>query len=60
MQTALKRCFESWASVFALWEQYRDGAAFDAHAATDHYKRLVLGGLRPLALQRDGEIVFPL
>jgi quinol monooxygenase YgiN len=47
-------------NVFALWEQYRDGAAFDAHAATDHYKRLVLGGLRPLALQRDGEIVFPL
>ena len=47
-------------NVFALWEQYRDRAAFDAHVATDHYKRLVLDGLRPLAQQRDGEIVFPL
>jgi quinol monooxygenase YgiN len=47
-------------NVFALWEQYRDRAAFDAHVATDHYQRLVLNGLRPLAQQRDGEIVFPL
>jgi quinol monooxygenase YgiN len=47
-------------NVFALWEQYRDKAAFDAHVGTDHYKRLVLSGLRPLAQQRDGEIVFPL
>jgi quinol monooxygenase YgiN len=47
-------------NVFALWEQYRDGAAFDAHVATEHYQRLVLSGLRPLAQERDGEIVFPL
>jgi quinol monooxygenase YgiN len=46
--------------VFALWEQYRDRAALDAHVATDHYKRLVLAGVRPLAQQRDGAIVFPL
>ena len=46
-------------NVFALWEQYRDEAAFDAHVATEEYQRLVIGGLRPLAQQRDGEIVFP-
>jgi quinol monooxygenase YgiN len=45
---------------FALWEQYRDKAALDAHMATDHYNRLVLGGLRPLAKHRDGEMMFPL
>jgi quinol monooxygenase YgiN len=47
-------------NVFALWEQYRDRDGLDAHVATDHYKRLVLSGLRPLAQQRDGAIVFPL
>ncbi len=47
-------------NVFALWEQYRDRDAFDAHVATDHYKRLVLSGVRPLAQRRDGEMVFPL
>jgi quinol monooxygenase YgiN len=47
-------------NVFVLWEQYRDKDAFDAHVATDHYKRLVLSGLRPLAQQRDGEIAFPI
>jgi quinol monooxygenase YgiN len=47
-------------NVFALWEQYRDKAAFDAHVATEEYQRLVIGGLRPLARQRDGEIVFPI
>jgi quinol monooxygenase YgiN len=46
--------------VFALWEQYRDGDALDAHVATDHYKRLVLEGVRPLAQQRDGAIVLPI
>jgi quinol monooxygenase YgiN len=46
--------------VFALWEQYRDRDALDAHVATDHYKRLVLEGVRPLAQQRDGAVVFPL
>ncbi|HXO17525.1 MAG TPA: putative quinol monooxygenase [Candidatus Dormibacteraeota bacterium] len=47
-------------NVFALWEVYRDEAARDAHAATEHYRRLVLGGIRPLALQRNAEIVFPI
>jgi quinol monooxygenase YgiN len=47
-------------NVFALWEEYRDKAAFDFHVATEHFKRLVVNGLRPLAQQRDGEIVFPI
>ncbi len=47
-------------NVFALWEEYRDRAALDAHMAADHYKRLVLNGVRPLAQQRIGEVVFPI
>ncbi len=47
-------------NVFALWEQYRDKAALEAHVSTEHYKRLVLGGLRPLARARDGELLSPL
>jgi quinol monooxygenase YgiN len=47
-------------TVFALWEQYADKDALDAHVATEHYKRLVLDGVRPLAQQRSGEIVFPI
>ena len=40
-------------NVFALWEVYRDKAAFDAHRATEHFTRLVVNGIRPLALQRN-------
>ncbi len=47
-------------NVFALWEEYADRAALDAHAATDHFKRLVLNGTRPLALQRSAEIFVPI
>jgi quinol monooxygenase YgiN len=47
-------------TVFALWEQYRDRDALNYHMATDHYKRLVLNGVRPLARERDVEVVFPL
>jgi (4S)-4-hydroxy-5-phosphonooxypentane-2,3-dione isomerase len=47
------------ANVFALWEEYRDQAALDAHVATEHFKRLVLNGVRPLAQQRDAERVVP-
>lgn len=46
--------------VFALWEQYRDKEALAAHVATEHYARLVLNGVRPLAQQRIGEIIFPI
>ncbi len=47
-------------SVFALWEQYRDRAALDAHKATEHFKELALKGVRPLARQRVAETVFPI
>jgi quinol monooxygenase YgiN len=47
-------------NVFALWEEYRDRAALDAHMATEHFKRLVLNGVRPLAQQRNGELVVPI
>lgn len=47
-------------NVFVLWEEYRDRAALDDHMATDHYNRLVLHGVRPLAAQRNGEIAFPI
>ena len=42
-------------NVFALWEQYKDGAAQDAHKATEHFRRLVLDGVRPLAQHREAE-----
>jgi quinol monooxygenase YgiN len=47
-------------NVFALWEQYRDKAALDAHVATEHFKRLVLSGVRPLAQQRHAETFSPI
>jgi (4S)-4-hydroxy-5-phosphonooxypentane-2,3-dione isomerase len=47
-------------NVFALWEEYEDEAALDAHIATEHFKRLVLNGLRPLAQQRIAERVVPI
>jgi quinol monooxygenase YgiN len=46
--------------VFALWEAYKDRAALDAHIATEHFKRLAINGVRLLAQQRNGEIVFPI
>ena len=47
-------------NVFALWEEYRDKAAFEAHVATDHFERLVINGIRPLAQQRNAAMVVPL
>lgn len=47
-------------NLFALWEAYKDRTALDAHIATEHFKRLVLNGVRPLAQQRDAETVFPI
>lgn len=46
--------------VFALWEEYRDEAALEAHKTSEHFKRLALNGVRPLAQQRIAETVFPL
>jgi autoinducer 2-degrading protein len=47
-------------NVFALWEVYRDQQAIDAHLATEHFQRLVLNGVRPLALDRQIERVVPI
>jgi autoinducer 2-degrading protein len=47
-------------NVFALWEEYRDKAALDEHVASEHFKRLVIDGVRPLAKQRDAATVFPI
>lgn len=47
-------------NVFALWEEYRDEAALEAHKESEHFKRLVVNGVRPLAKERLAEIVFPL
>ena len=47
-------------NVFALWEVYRDQAAADAHRESDHFKRLVLNGIRPIAQQRNAATVIPL
>ena len=42
-------------NVFALWEVYRDQQAIDAHLTTEHFQRLVLNGVRPLAQDRAVE-----
>jgi quinol monooxygenase YgiN len=47
-------------NVFALWEEYSDQAALAAHVASEHFKRLVIEGVRPLAQQRIAETVFPI
>lgn len=47
-------------NVFALWEVYRDKDAVDAHHASEHFQRLVVKGIRPLAQQRNVETVIPI
>ena len=47
-------------NVFALWEEYADNAAIDAHMATEHYQRLVVNGLRPLAQEQIKVTAVPL
>jgi quinol monooxygenase YgiN len=39
---------------FALFEQYRDQAALDAHFASAHFQELGAAGVRTLAKQRTG------
>jgi len=48
------------ANSFALWEEYADRTALEAHAMTEHFKRLVIGGIRPLAQQRTAVTGFPI
>ena len=47
-------------SVFVLWEVYRDQSAIDAHKASEHFKRLVLDGIRPLARERTAIAAIPI
>jgi quinol monooxygenase YgiN len=36
---------EGEAATVLIYEQYRDGAAADAHRATEHFKKWAVGGL---------------
>ena len=47
-------------NVFALWEVYRDQDAVNAHRGTEHFQRLVVDCIRPLAQQRTVETVTPI
>jgi quinol monooxygenase YgiN len=47
-------------NVFALWEEYKDRAALEAHVATEHFRQLAVNGVRAMAQQRNGETVFPI
>jgi quinol monooxygenase YgiN len=47
-------------NAFALWEVYRDQSASDAHRSTEHFKRLVIDGVRPLAKERRAEQLTPI
>jgi quinol monooxygenase YgiN len=38
---------------FAVFESYRDQAAFEAHGQTEHFQRLALGELFPLMESRE-------
>ena len=38
--------------TFVLYEKWRDQAALDAHYATEHFTRLGVNGVRPLATSR--------
>jgi len=38
---------------FLFYEQYRDKAAFEEHGASEHFKRLALGGLFELMESRE-------
>ena len=47
-------------NVFVLWEVYRDKNAAEAHQKSEHFKRLVIEGIRPLARQRTAVTASPL
>ncbi|MGI8421397.1 MAG: putative quinol monooxygenase [Gaiellaceae bacterium] len=38
---------------FLIYEQYEDKAAFEAHGASEHFKRLALEGAIPLLESRE-------
>ena len=47
-------------NVFALFEEYVDESALDAHLASEHFGRLGLNGIRKLAKERIGHTCRPL
>jgi len=47
-------------NIFVLWEVYRDQDAIDAHKGSEHFKHLVLNGIRPLARQRTAVSAVPI
>jgi quinol monooxygenase YgiN len=46
--------------VFVLYEQWADRNALDAHYATEHFIKLGVNGIRPLAESRIGHLCTPL
>ncbi|MEY9212123.1 antibiotic biosynthesis monooxygenase [Thermobifida halotolerans] len=47
-------------AAFTLYEQYVDRAAFDAHAASEHFAEYILGTVRPRLVDRTvwfGEVL---
>lgn len=45
---------------FAIYEEYDDEAAFEAHCASDHFRELVLGRAIPLLEDRSRAFYAPL
>jgi autoinducer 2-degrading protein len=45
---------------FVLWEVYTDEASLQAHTQTEHFKRFAVGGVRPLAKNRNAENAVPI
>lgn len=48
------------AGSFAIVEQYRDRAAFQAHVESEHFRRIALGQIVPRLLERAVEHFAPL
>lgn len=47
-------------NVFALFEEYADDAALEAHLASETFNRLGINGIRKLATERVGQRCRPL
>ena len=47
-------------NVYALWEVYRDQEALHSHVTSEHFQRLFVKGLRPLAQEQSMEKVVPI
>lgn len=45
--------------AIVLVEQYRDGAALEAHRSSAHYQELVVGRILPLLTARRVEVLRP-